>query len=201
MMIKICGITNVADALAAVDAGATAVGFNFYAGSPRFISAGKAAAIASRLPADIARVGVFVDPTVELVLSVVRAVGLDVAQLHGSEPPEMLPQLGVPVWKAIRVSAEFTPQLLNPYPANAFLLDSPGVLPGGNGTTFDWSIVRGIQKRFILAGGLDSANVASAIASVKPWGVDTCSRIEMSPGLKDHQKMAAFIEAALRASS
>lgn len=200
-MIKICGITNLADAVGAVDAGATAIGFNFYPPSPRFISTEQAAGIATKLPAGIAKVGVFVDPTVELVKTIMAVVGLDIVQLHGSEAPDMLRQLGMPVWKAIRVTAGFTPHLLNAFPADAFLLDSPGALPGGNGTVFDWSIVRDVQKRFILAGGLDDGNVGSAIASVKPWGVDTCSRIEKSPGLKDHQKMAAFIQAALRASS
>jgi phosphoribosylanthranilate isomerase len=192
MMVKICGITHLADALAAVAGGAQAVGFNFHAPSPRYISPNDAADIAAALPADIWKVGVFVDESAEAVLRTAAQVGLDVAQLHGSEQPEQYPQ-GIRVWKAIRVGQAFT--LPDDLPAEALLLDGPA-----SGKVFDWARVpRGLNK-LILAGGLHAGNVGEAIAQVHPWGVDACSQIEASPGRKDHFKMAAFLKAALAAS-
>ena len=192
MMVKICGITLLADALAAVAGGAQAVGFNFYAPSPRYIPPNDAADIAAALPADIWKVGVFVDESAEAVLRTAAQVGLDVAQLHGSEQPEQYPQ-GIRVWKAIRVGQAFT--LPDNLPAEALLLDGPA-----SGEVFDWTRVpRGLDK-LILAGGVHAGNVGEAIAQVHPWGVDACSQIEASPGRKDHFKMAAFLKAALAAS-
>lgn len=201
MMIKICGITGYEDAIAAVDEGATAIGFNFYPKSPRYIQPAAAAFIAAQLPRTIMSVGVFVDAPINEIVRITGLVSLDIIQLHGAEPPELLAQLPVPVWKAVRVTPGFTPHVLDSYQAAAFLLDSPGPSQGGNGTTFDWLIARGIKnKRLVLAGGLSAGNVAEAIATAQPWGVDACSKIERSPGVKDHKKMAAFISAAKRAS-
>jgi phosphoribosylanthranilate isomerase len=193
MMVKICGIANREDALAAIDGGASALGFNFCAASPRYIGPEEAAAIVAGLPAEVWKVGVFVDESPEAVLRTAGQVGLDIAQLHGSEPPERYPR-GIRIWKALRVAGRpFSMPTAGP--AEAVLLDGPA-----SGQTFDWARVpRGIEK-LILAGGLDAGNVREAIKQVHPWGVDACSRIEISPGRKDHFKMAAFLKAALAAS-
>jgi phosphoribosylanthranilate isomerase len=194
MMVKICGITNREDAMAAVEGGAAAVGFNFYPPSPRYIAPAEAAAIAATLPANVWRVGVFVDESTEAVLRTAAQAGLDVAQLHGSESPENYPP-GIRIWKAVRVRPGEMPAVLPSGPLEAVLLDSPA-----SGQVFDWArIPYGIEK-LILAGGLDAGNVREAIAQVQPWGVDACSRIESAPGRKDHVKMAAFLKEALGAS-
>jgi phosphoribosylanthranilate isomerase len=187
MILKICGITNSEDAAAAVEGGANALGFNFYSGSPRYISPETAAAIPS--PAGVKRVGIFVDETPARVEAIARAVSLDVVQLHGNETPAEYPA-GIPVWKAVRVGAGFDPAKLAGC-ADAVLLDGPA-----SGRTFDWEIARALQLRIILAGGLDASNVAQAVAVVHPWGVDACSRIESVPGKKDHKKMNEFLLAA-----
>jgi phosphoribosylanthranilate isomerase len=197
MILKICGITNQDDATAAIEAGATAVGFNFYAPSPRFIRPEEACDIATA--AGVRRVGVFVNEKRERVEEIARIVRLDVAQLHGDESPVQYP-LHTPVWKALRVDSSFD---LGPYrdnPAEALLLDGPGGdLYGGAGRTFDWRLARETGRKIVLAGGLDSSNVASAIELVRPWGVDACSRIESAPGRKDRKKMIEFLQAAMAA--
>jgi phosphoribosylanthranilate isomerase len=200
MMIKICGITNLDDARAAVENGATAVGFNFFPASPRFVSVEDAGRVIALLPAGVCKVGVFVNAPPEQVAGTARELALDVAQLHGDEIAAQFPT-GVRVWKAVRVDAEFRPDVLDAYPAEAVLLDSGGTgLYGGSGQTFDWSRAAGSRRKIVLAGGLDADNVAQAIEQALPWGVDACSRIESSPGKKDHARMAAFLKAALRAS-
>jgi phosphoribosylanthranilate isomerase len=200
MMIKICGITNVDDARAAVENGATALGFNFFPASPRFVTADEAGRVIASLPATVCKVGVFVNLAPEQVAETARSLALDVAQLHGDETSAQFPR-GVRVWKAVRVDAEFRPEALDAYPAEAVLLDSGATgLYGGSGQTFDWSRAAGSKRKIVLAGGLDADNVARAIEQARPWGVDACSRIEASPGKKDHARMAAFLKAALRAS-
>jgi phosphoribosylanthranilate isomerase len=197
MIVKICGITNREDALAAAVGGATAIGFNFYPKSPRHVSPDDAARIAEVLPSGIWKVGVFVNETPAGVASVAARAGLDVVQLHGDEPPEAMPQ-GMRVWKAFRAGHDFDAARLDIYDVEAFLLDAPSPeLYGGTGKTFDWSVTAGIAKKIILAGGLDEDNVRAAIRLVRPWGVDACSRLESAPGRKDHMKMARFLEAAL----
>jgi len=193
MMVKICGITNREDALAAIDGGAAALGFNFYPPSPRYVSPDQAAAIADGLPPGVWKVGVFVDESPETVLRTAGRVGLDIAQLHGNEPPQRYPY-GIRVWKAIRMRGAQACSLPEG-PAEAVLLDGPA-----SGQVFDWTrIPPGIGK-LILAGGLDAGNVREAIEQVHPWGVDACSQIESSPGRKDRFKMEAFLKAALEAS-
>jgi phosphoribosylanthranilate isomerase len=192
MMVKICGITNREDALAAIRGGASALGFNFCLASPRYIRPEEAAGIAAGLPAEVWKVGVFVDESPETVLRIAAQAGLDIAQLHGSESPEQYPR-GIRVWKAIRAGRAFS--LPTTGLAEAVLLDGPA-----SGRVFDWARVpQGIEK-LILAGGLAADNVRAAIEQVHPWGVDACSRIEISPGRKDHFKMAAFLKATLEAS-
>jgi len=194
MMVKICGITNLEDALAAVDAGASALGFNFYPKSPRYITPQSAAAIVSKLPAQITKVGVFVNAETE---ETARIAGLHVVQLHGDESPGDI-QANIRTWKAFRVTPEFSTQSLDPWPVEAFLLDSPSTIYGGSGNTFDWCLARAAGRKIILAGGLDATNVRAAIEQAQPFGVDACSRLESSPGRKDHQKVSQFIQAALK---
>lgn len=194
MILKICGITNAADAQAALAGGANALGFNFYARSPRFLEPARAAAIAT--PGGILRVGVFVNEAPARIAEIARTARLDVAQLHGDEPPEQYPA-GIAVWKAVRVGEGFDLARYDAWPAEALLLDGPAAdLYGGAGRAFDWRLAGASARRIVLAGGLDGSNVAAAIAALRPWGVDACSRIESAPGRKDHEKMNAFLQAA-----
>jgi phosphoribosylanthranilate isomerase len=191
MMVKICGITNREDALAAVDAGASAIGFNFYRESPRYISHTGAAMIAEKIPANVWKVGVFVNESPEAIAKTVIEAGLDVAQLHGSSKA-----LGVRVWRALPAGKQF--QAVLPDDVEAVLIDTPADgISGGSGETWDWAQVPHLKQKIIIAGGLDADNVRTAIEQAKPWGVDACSRIEKSPGLKDHEKMRKFVKAAL----
>ena len=198
MTIKICGITNPEDALAAAAAGATALGFNFYPRSPRYIAPERAAAIAT--PAGVRRVGVFVNEPAARVEEIARIARLDVAQLSGDERPADYPA-ALAVWKAVRVAEDFDLSLYAECPAEALLLDGPAAgLYGGAGKTFDWSLGGAcFSLPIILAGGLDASNVARAVAVAHPWGVDACSRIEAAPGRKDHKKMTEFLQAAREA--
>ncbi len=197
MMVKICGITNREDALAAAEAGASALGFNFYPKSSRFITPERASRIVRELPPSVVKAGVFVNEPPESVIAAVEEAGLDVAQLHGDESPDTLPG-GLRIWKAFRVGENFEPGSLEKFDVEAFLLDAPSPdLFGGTGRAFDWSRATGIGRKIILAGGLDEHNVRMAIQTVRPWGVDACSRLETSPGRKDHGKMTRFLRAAL----
>lgn len=193
MMVKICGITNLEDALAAIEGGAGALGFNFWPRSPRYIAPEAARALIAALPAGVCKAGVFVNEGPEAVMAVARNTGLDVAQLHGQETASDFPQ-GLRVWKAIRIGSHFDWAALDQYPAEALLLDGPA-----NGVAFDWTLAAGIERRVIIAGGLDAENVGKAIEQARPWGVDACSRLESAPGKKDHGKLAQFLKAALSA--
>ena len=191
MIIKVCGITNAADAQAAIAAGATAIGFNFYPRSPRYITPDRAAAIPTP---GVRRVGVFVNESPARIEEIARIAALDTAQLHGAESPSDYPAT-LTVWKAFRVTEGL--MLHRDLPCEAVLLDGPAAeLYGGSGLTFDWSLAASAGARIILAGGLDADNVARAIAVAHPWGVDACSRIESSPGIKDHAKMHDYLYAA-----
>jgi len=197
VIVKICGITNQQDADAAIAGGATAIGFNFYPRSPRYITPERAAAIASA--PGVIRVGVFVNEERARVEEVAGIASLGTAQLHGDEIPADYPA-GMTVWKAARVGEGFCFQDYEQLPAHALLLDGPAAeLYGGAGKTFDWSVAAHTRKRIILAGGLDGSNVARAVALAHPWGVDACSRIESAPGKKDHTKMKEFLQAARKA--
>lgn len=192
-IVKVCGITNQPDADAAIAAGATAIGFNFYPKSPRYIEPESAARIATP---GVRRVGVFVNEPTTRIVEIARLAALDVAQLHGDETPAQYPD-AIAVWKAARVSPDFEFSQLDDCPAEALLLDGPAAeLYGGAGHTFDWALARGARHRIIVAGGLDASNVARAISLAQPWGVDSCSRIESSPGKKDLMKMIDFLHAA-----
>lgn len=190
MMVKICGITRREDAEAAVSAGASAIGFIFYPPSPRYIAPERAAEIGRGL--DALKVGVFVDESPASIEAVMRAARLDIAQIYGGEAPA-----NARVWKAIRITSPLDPAETKG--AEAILLDGPK-----NGAGFDWSLARLASEnaaalRIIVAGGLDASNVAEAIRIAQPWGVDASSRLESSPGIKDHEKVRQFVEAALHA--
>ena len=201
MIVKICGITNLEDAQAAIASGANALGFNFYPRSKRYIGIADATKLAANLPEVILRVGVFVNESPDRVADLVKRVGLQVAQLHGDEKPEQYPA-GTRVWKAAHVDDQFKLADWESCPAEALLLDSVANGDyGGSGQTFDWSRAAGGSRQIVLAGGLDETNVGDAIRQVKPWGVDACSRLERAPGRKDHAKMAAFIKAVLEAGA
>ena len=198
--VKICGITNLDDAQAAVGAGADAIGFIF-AESPRRISSEIAQEIVHGLDLEGAvAVGVFVDETPEHMVEVARFVGLHVLQLHGSESPELVEKmlsLGFDVVKSFRVSAEKRNlETLEAYRPTAFQLDTyvPGK-PGGTGETFDWQVALDAKRygRVILSGGLGVDNVRDAITTVAPYGVDASSQLEVSPGVKDRNLVTEFI--------
>jgi phosphoribosylanthranilate isomerase len=192
MMVKICGITNREDALAAAEAGASALGFNFYRDSPRYISPTGASMIAAKLSSDIWKVGIFVNETPETVARIVLDAGLDVAQLHGTAEAR-----GIRIWRAIQANESLLSQV-NDATAEAVLLDTPSDdLHGGTGASFDWSRAKGLPKHIIIAGGLDPSNVRRAIEQAQPWGVDACSRLEKSPGIKDHALVRQFVRTAL----
>ena len=197
--IKICGIKNVTDALAAMDAGADLIGFNFYPKSPRYIEVGRCRDIMSvmRKYGHITYVGVFVNSSVEEIRATMETCGLSLAQLHGDETPEMLSALNGKAFKAFRgIPIDVNGFVRNGDPA--LLVDAAvkGVY-GGSGVTADWSAAAELAKTYplLLAGGLTPENVADAVRQVKPWGVDVASGVESEPGRKDAAKMSAFIKA------
>lgn len=199
--VKICGITNLEDALSAVDYGADALGFVFYKGSPRFISPEKAAAIVRELPPFVSTVGVFVDESPEQVDRILRLTGIEIAQFHGHEPPELCITHARAI-KAIRVKELSDLEPLSRYKVSAYLLDTytPDAL-GGTGQIFNWDIAVEAKKfgRIILAGGLTPENIERAVLWVHPYGVDVSSGVEEEKGKKDHQKMRLFIKRAKEA--
>jgi phosphoribosylanthranilate isomerase len=199
--VKICGITRLDDALAAVRLGADALGFNFWPRSKRYLPPGEARAIVRRLPSFVTAVGVFVDPTREEVLRAADQSGIAVAQLHGDEPPELCASLPLPVLKAIRVTGAHALSALASYEVQGFLLDSPTVGYGGSGQTFDWELAAEVARELpiVLAGGLGPENVAEAVRIVHPWAVDVASGVERAPGVKDPERMRLFIDRAKEA--
>jgi phosphoribosylanthranilate isomerase len=197
--VKICGLTNVADALAAVEAGADLLGFVLWEKSPRYVTLEKAREIARELPGAMTRVGVFVDATVEQVMFSLRICDFFALQFHGQESPAYCQQFGVMRIKAFRVRDAASLQALAGYETEAFLLDSYAEgQPGGNGETFNWDLAveaKKFDKPIFLAGGLTPQNVAAAVRATLPFGVDVSSGVESAPGKKDHQKMRDFVAA------
>jgi len=193
MFVKICGITRVEDADAAVAAGAGAIGFVFWPKSPRFIDPYRARAIAARLPPFVTPVGLFVNQAREHVNAVASLVRLGAVQLHGEESPEFAASIEAPVIRALSVNQ------VGAWPAGTtLLLDAHDpVQRGGTGRTIDWTAAAAIaaRRRVLLAGGLTPENVADAIARVRPFGIDVSSGVERSPGVKDHQRLRALFEA------
>ena len=200
VQVKICGITNADDALAAVQAGADALGFVFYEPSPRYVSPHAAAEIVRALPPHVVKVGVFANAPDDLVVQAISACGLHILQFHGDEPPEQCGRFGLMSMKAFRVSGPESLAALESYPTDAWLLDAytPGKL-GGTGEVFNWELAVEAQKTgrpIFLAGGLTPENVAEAVRRVRPYGVDVSSGVEATPGKKDHAKLSAFIRNA-----
>jgi len=203
--VKICGITNAADALAAIDAGANLLGFNFYEKSPRHISEAEAAKIRPQLPKKVKAVGLFVNAPVVEAAALCKSLKLHAAQLHGDETPEDVAELArsLPVFKAFRVEPDFPLATLDEYAeAYAFLFDAAHTGQyGGTGRTTDWDVARRatVGRRIILAGGLNVENVAAAVRIVRPYGIDVASGVESGPGKKDHGLLREFIEEVRRA--
>jgi phosphoribosylanthranilate isomerase len=198
--VKICGITSLEDAQAAVDAGADALGFVFYPPSPRCVTPEQAKRIAQKLPPFVTTVGLFVDLAPDLVNDMAAHCGLDRIQLHGRETPEFCRRVKQPVIKAFRIKNADSLAHLSGYRVSAYLLDAyvAGALPGGTGASFSWHLAAQAKPYgpVILAGGLTPENVATAIAQIHPYGVDVSTGVERAPGLKDHQKVHEFIARA-----
>jgi phosphoribosylanthranilate isomerase len=201
--VKVCGITNLDDALAATEMGADALGF-VLAPSPRQVSPEDLRRLVAELPPFITKVGVFVNSPLDEVRRIMSNCGLDLAQLHGSESPEYCEALFPRAIKAFQVKDATVLKQLPLYRASAYLLDGyHSKLKGGSGQSFDWEILQQAKGlgRIILSGGLTPENVARAIAVAKPYGVDVASGVEARPGKKDHTKLAAFIKAVKESES
>jgi phosphoribosylanthranilate isomerase len=202
MLVKICGITNVDDALAAVELGADAVGFNFYAKSPRHVSFEKALKVAEEIPPSVLKVGVFVNEAEQTVKDISVALELDYLQFHGDETPAYCEQFATPYWKAFRLKDEKSLDLMKKYGCDYYLVDTFIAQSfGGTGVTGNWDLARQAKKvgKIILAGGLTPENVADAIRTVGPDGVDVASGVEDKPGRKSAAKMERFISNAKEA--
>lgn len=200
-LVKICGITNLDDALAAIAAGADALGFNFYKPSPRYITPQQAREIIEQLPGSILIVGVFVNEESNIVRAIAKEAGLRALQLHGDESPEYCRELAADFYviKTFAVSDSFDIQALAPYNVEAIMLDTKhNNLRGGTGRVFDWSVALRVAPaipKLFLAGGLSPENVENAVEIVRPFAVDACSALEDRPGKKNHERMRVFINA------
>jgi phosphoribosylanthranilate isomerase len=200
-LIKICGITNLEDAVAALAMGVDALGFNFYKPSPRYITPQNAREIIEQLPDSVLKVGVFVnEESPDHIRQIANESGITALQLHGDESPDYCHDLAdLDVIKALAVGHDFDTKVIQHYRVNAIMLDTRhNKLRGGTGLTFDWSIAQEVSKtvpKLYLAGGLSPENVANAIESVKPYAVDACSALEDIPGKKNEERMRAFVAA------
>ena len=198
--VKICGITSEADALAAAEAGADAIGLMFYEGSPRHVTLEQAKAISVALPQHVMRVGVFVNAEEAFVHQALTECMLNILQFHGDETPEECSRYPLMTLKAFRVEGEETLAELEAYPSAGYLLDAyvKDAL-GGTGATFNWDLAVRAQefgKPIFLAGGLTPENVVEAVRKVQPFGVDVSSGVESEPGRKDAEQMRTFVAAA-----
>lgn len=202
--VKVCGISNLEDAEKALELGADALGFNFYPPSPRYISPVQARTILEKLPAGRLYVALFVNEPREKVQDIL-GYGLlregkqafSALQFHGEESPEYCKGWGLKVIKAFRIKGKESVAVVEGFPADFYLLDSWAPGYGGSGSSFSWEWLEGLMSdKLILAGGLDTQNVAEAVRRVRPYGVDVCTGVEARPGLKDHEKLKAFILAA-----
>jgi phosphoribosylanthranilate isomerase len=200
--IKICGITRAHDLDAAIAAGADAVGFVFYPPSPRFLSLETAASLAGRVPPFVTRVGLFVNAESDVVRDTLAAVPLDLLQFHGDEGASYCEQFGQPYLKAARVKEGVDLlEFARLYPsAQGLLLDAWGDAYGGMGRPFDWSLIpEALPLPMVLSGGLHAGNVTEAVVKLHPWAVDVSSGVELAKGVKDAEKINAFV-AAVRAA-
>lgn len=196
--VKICGITRVEDAQAAVACGAHAIGFVFWPKSPRCVDVDVASRIRATLPAGIAAIGVFVDQPAADVNAIAERVNLSAVQLHGSEDVEYARSMTRPVVKAVAVGGDAAPAVSD-WPSDVtVLLDvHDPVRKGGTGKVIDWAVAAAVarERRIILAGGLTPSNVGDALGRVQPYGIDVSSGVEVSPGIKDHERIKALFEA------
>ncbi|MDH3287802.1 MAG: phosphoribosylanthranilate isomerase [Betaproteobacteria bacterium] len=203
--VKICGITRLEDALAAARAGAHAVGFVFYAASPRCVTPAKAAEIMRALPPFVTTVGLFVNATVEEVRAALVEAPVELLQFHGDETPEFCRQFGRPYVKAVRMGpgVDLLQYVRAYHDAKALLLDTfVEGLQGGSGVTFDWSLIpRDLALPVILSGGLTAENVTDAVRRVRPLAVDVSSGVESAKGIKDASKMAVFMKGVRNADA
>lgn len=201
VLVKICGITNLEDALTAMSAGANALGFNFYRGSARYIDPAAARLIIEQLPPTILNVGVFVnEESPDRVARIADEAHVEAVQLHGDESHDYCRALKDRfVIKALRVGSDFIPESVTEYEVGAIMLDAfDQVARGGTGRIFDWSLARRSRElvpKLFLAGGLSPENVAEAIKAVSPYAVDACSALEYRPGHKDERRVRAFVSA------
>ena len=199
--VKICGTTSLKDAFLAVESGADAIGFIFYKMSPRNISQKEAKEIILQLPPFIETVGVFVNETSDKINRIAEQCKLNSIQLHGEESPALCRRVKRKVIKAFRVKNADSLKSITSYDVSGFLLDSYNDgSKGGSGQVFDWNLALRVKKQgpVILAGGLNPYNIFTAIHRVKPYGVDVCSGVEKSPGIKDHEKIREFIKSVRR---
>jgi phosphoribosylanthranilate isomerase len=200
--VKVCGITNLADAEKALEYGADALGFNFYPPSPRFVTPEKARTIIEELGDGCCKVALFVNATEERVREVLANAALehaayDAVQFHGEENREYCVGWNLKVIKAFRIKNRKSIAALADFPADFYLLDSWSAGYGGSGAAFPWEWLEGVAtNKLILSGGLTVENVLAAIRQVHPYGVDVCSGVEARPGIKDHEKLKEFINAA-----
>ncbi|MBI3001716.1 MAG: phosphoribosylanthranilate isomerase [Deltaproteobacteria bacterium] len=202
--VKVCGITNLEDALKAVEYEADALGFNFYPPSPRFIKPEKARAILTEVPQEICNIALFVNEPKERVEEVLGCGLLPDGrqafrglQFHGDESPDYCRGWRLKVIKAFRIKDQVSVARLRGFPADFYLVDAWVSGYGGSGSSFPWSWLTGLStEKLILAGGLDAGNVEEAIRLLRPYGVDVCTGVEAKPGIKDHAKLKEFIRAA-----
>ncbi|MEZ5347299.1 MAG: phosphoribosylanthranilate isomerase [Pyrinomonadaceae bacterium] len=199
--VKICGITNLEDALLSAELGADNLGFNFYKKSPRYILPDEAREVIGKLPPEISTTGVFVNEDPQKIADIAKIADLTAIQLHGEESPgflfELKTKMDLEIIKAFRVGSDFEPEFISQYEADSILLDafSPKEY-GGTGNVFDWEIakrVREIFPRMYLAGGIDVENVTIAIDAVEPYAIDACSGLEEFPGKKNHDQLRKFL--------
>jgi len=195
--IKICGLTNLNQALACAELGVDWLGFNCWHGSPRYIKPAEIVEIINNLPKSVKTVGVFVNEHSDSVEKIMSLTGMDVAQFHGDETFDDVKKIKVPWFKAFRFTPEFKTDQIKSFGKEIFLLDSfSKKFYGGSGERLDWDEASKISSlgKLILAGGLNSENVSEAVKKVKPWGIDVCSGVEIEPGIKDMKKVAAFVK-------
>jgi phosphoribosylanthranilate isomerase len=203
--VKVCGIRSLEEAQASIDAGADALGFNFWSRSPRYIAPEAAREIVARLPPLVANIGVFVNETRERIEAIASDLRLAAVQLHGDESPEFCAGItAAKTIKAIRVTEDFAPQSIRRYSVSMILLDT-GIAGsyGGTGRTFDWSVAAECARLspIILAGGLTTENIGEAISTVRPAAIDVCSGVEAEPGRKDLVKLRNFMLAVAKANA
>lgn len=207
--VKICGITNLEDALLSAKFGADALGFNFYEKSPRYILPEAAREIIDELPENVLNVGVFVNEDLDKIVEIAKTANLDAIQLHGEETPEFAKELktktGLEIIKAFRVSEDFKPEDVLQYEVDAILLDAYSSREhGGTGETFDWEIAKKVKEVFpkmYLAGGLQITNIETAIYEVQPFFVDFCSSIEIIKGKKSREKLISIMKTTKNSES